>query len=241
MFNNRVVNGPGWEVTPSRMELAAPEGLLHSLLTWCLILIRLYRSEGAAHGREGACALPLCVRWLIMLSWQGGGGASKWGESEGSVECIKAPCPAWEEPVRLSSDPSPSRCDMLHTDMWRITQVFTPANMWIVWLAVRGKPRHCFVFVSELLNEWMGTHWWGSCGSTSCLEPFKAAFEMQGVSLTRSKINYAYVNIEWNYTLGGVTAGLVVFWHCVSCVTDGHVLFICCCFWAEARRNSFPS
>lgn len=155
MFNNRVVNGPGWKVTRSRMELAAPEGLLHSLLTWCLILIRLYRSEGAAHGREGACALPLCVWWLIMLSRKGGGGAIKWGESEGSAEGIKAPCPAWEEPVRLSPDPPPWRCDMLDTDMWQLTKVFTPANLWIVWLAVRGKPRlFCLcVRASKAMNE----------------------------------------------------------------------------------------
>lgn len=109
MFNNRLVNGPGWEVTWSRMELAAPEGLLHSLLTWCLILIRLYRSEGAAHGREGACALPLCVRWLIMLSWQGGGRGRgeqmgrEWGISgvhKGPLSCVGGTGPA--EPWSLS-------------------------------------------------------------------------------------------------------------------------------------------
>lgn len=198
MFNNRVVNGPGWEVTWSRMELAAPEGLLHSLLTWCLILIRLYRSEGAAHGREGACALPLCVRWLIMLSWQDGGGASKWGESEGSVECIKAPCPEWEEPVRLGSDPSPWRCDMLDTDMWRITEVFTPANLWIEWVAVRGITQTVLSLCQSFwMNEWV-KNWWGYCGLSSCLEQFKAAFEMLGVSLASGELNYAY-NIELTY------------------------------------------
>lgn len=49
------------------------------------------------------CPAIVCptVNHAVM---EDGGGTSKWGESEGSVECIKAPCPAWEEPVRLSPD-----------------------------------------------------------------------------------------------------------------------------------------
>lgn len=50
MFKHRLVNSLGWKVTQSRIELTAPEGLLHSLLTSCLILIRMYRSEGADRG-----------------------------------------------------------------------------------------------------------------------------------------------------------------------------------------------
>lgn len=46
-------------MTQSRIELVAPEGLLHSLLTSCLILIRIYRSEGAGHGYGDMC--PYCA------------------------------------------------------------------------------------------------------------------------------------------------------------------------------------
>lgn len=96
MFKHRVVNSPEWKVTQSRIELAAPEGLLHSLLTSCLILIRMYRSEGAGRRLRGHVPL-LCVWWLIMLSWQGEGTANG-GESEGSGKCIKAPCSLWVLP-----------------------------------------------------------------------------------------------------------------------------------------------
>lgn len=65
-----------WIVTQSRIELAAPEGLPHSLLTSRLILIRMYRLKGAGHA-TGTCAVLLCHWWLIMLSWQGEG--SMWG------------------------------------------------------------------------------------------------------------------------------------------------------------------
>lgn len=65
-------------MTQSRIELAAPKGLLHSLLTSCLILIRMYRSEGAGrgYGEHWGHVPLLCVGWLIMLSWQGEGEAN---------------------------------------------------------------------------------------------------------------------------------------------------------------------
>lgn len=53
----------------NRIELEAPEGLPHSLLTSVLIPIRMYRSEGAGGELRGHASL-LCVCWLIVLSWQ---------------------------------------------------------------------------------------------------------------------------------------------------------------------------
>lgn len=92
MFNNRVVNGPGWIVTQSRIELAAPEGLLHSLLTSCLILIRMYRSEGAARGwRWGGDMCPPIVCLMVNHAVMAGGGESKWERERGIKEVHKGP------------------------------------------------------------------------------------------------------------------------------------------------------
>lgn len=156
MFNNRVVNGSGWEVTRSRMELAAPEGLLHSLLTWCLILIRLYRSEGAAHGREGARALPLCVRWLIMLSWQGGRGEQVGrergirGVHKGPLSCVGGTQSGWAM-IRRRDDVT---CTApTHVADHRGLHTCKPVNC--AWLAVRGKPENQTLFCLLCPSFWM--------------------------------------------------------------------------------------
>lgn len=127
MFNNRVVNSLGWKVPQSRIELAAPEGLLHSLLTSCLILIRLYRSEGAGCGQGDMCPPIVCL--MVNHSVMVGGGESKWEANEGSRKCIKGPLPLNGcYPVRLSSEPPLWRYDMpstgavsQHVQMWYVT------------------------------------------------------------------------------------------------------------------------
>lgn len=90
MFKHTVVKDLIWKVTQGRIELEAPERLLHSLLTSSLILIRMYRSEGAGRGCGGHVPL-LCVWWLIVPSWQEEGRAN--GKRIRDQEMYKGPLP----------------------------------------------------------------------------------------------------------------------------------------------------
>lgn len=63
---------------------------------------------------------------------------------------------------------------------------------------------------------------------------------MQSVSLTRSELNYAYINIEWNYMWVEQQWGLLYF-GIVSIVFPMDMFYLFVFFSAETRGKSFPS
>lgn len=82
MFEHKAP-GITWDVSDMQQNL-------HSLSTSSLILIRTRRPEGDGCGTQGHVP-PLCVCWLIVLSWQEEGEANG-RRTRDQEEAIKAPC-----------------------------------------------------------------------------------------------------------------------------------------------------